>query len=153
MSGPDHPEALRPEQLRGTWRLERWEAIDEAGEVDEPYGPDPLGYVVYTTDGLMITTVSQRGRGASEAVAETDPTTPSSGSTSSFVAYSGPFHLDGGDVIHTVEMSTIAAWVGTEQRRHVELSDDGRTVWLSTDPRMIGERRVRHRLRWRRVEG
>ena len=48
-------------------------------------------------------------------------------------------------------MSLDPAWVGTQQRRHVELSDDGRTLILSTDPLLVVGRRGRHRLTWERA--
>ena len=59
--------------------------------------------------------------------------------------------IDGRDVIHTVEMSLEPAWVGTRQRRHVELPDDRRTLILSTDPLLVVGRRGRQRLTWERV--
>ena len=50
----------------------------------------------------------------------------------SFVAYSGTFRVEGTSVVHTVEMSLFPDWVGSEQRRSVELSADGQRLTLST---------------------
>jgi hypothetical protein len=68
----------------------------------------------------------------------------------SFVAYSGTFLVEGQDVIHAVEMSLEPRWVGTKQRRHVELAEDGRGLVLSTDPLLVNGRFGRHRLTWER---
>jgi hypothetical protein len=113
----------------------------------------PQGLVVYTPDGRMITTIGNRDRPPTGKDLSTADDAARLAAVRSFIAYSGTFTIEGHDVVHAVEMSLDPAWVGTHQRRHVELSDEGRTLTLSTDPLVVVGRRGRHRLTWERVSG
>jgi hypothetical protein len=115
-------------------------------------GAAPLGYVVYTADGRMITTISAADRPPIGGDVLSGPTEGRLAAFASFLAYSGRFRVDAGQVVHEVEMSQFPDWVGSEQRRHVELSADGRSLTLSTDPVAAAGRVGRHILRWERVE-
>ena len=143
---------LTAADLVGTWRLRSWVAAAADGSTIEPFGPTPLGYVVYTDDGHMITTISEPDRDADDAGLPSGSAAAASLVTSTFAAYSGAFQVNGDDVIHSVEMSLLPDWIGTEQRRHIELSDDGRTLTLSTDPMVAGELRFVHSLSWHRID-
>jgi hypothetical protein len=136
----------------GIWRLLRWEAAADDGSVLHPMGERPEGVVVYTADGTMITTVGEAGR---QPITGGDllggPAEERLAAMRSFIAYSGSYVLDGGDVVHTVTMSLFPNWVGTQQRRHVELSADGRVLVLSTDPIVVRGRMGVQRLTWERV--
>lgn len=150
MSGVD---PLRAADLVGTWRLVSWAAVADDGEARAPFGDDPLGYVVYTSGGHMITTISRAGRTLTGGDLTSAPDTARLAAYASFIAYSGTFHVDGEDVVHIVEMSSLPDWVGTEQRRHADLEDGGATLVLSTEPLELAGGRRRHRLIWTRVEG
>ena len=50
-------------------------------------------------------------------------------------------------------MSLFPNWVGTAQRRHVELSADGRSLVLSSDAFLLRGRMSGQRLTWERIEG
>src|SRR5207249_3134744 len=53
--------ALR-EQIVGTWRLVAMRANMGADMPEQPYGPEPLGYITYTADGHMHAILMQRDR-------------------------------------------------------------------------------------------
>ncbi len=53
---------MRPQDFIGTWKLEKMEMTDAAGNVSEPYGPRPLGFITYTTDGRMHAILMDSGR-------------------------------------------------------------------------------------------
>jgi hypothetical protein len=147
-------EAANRAGLLGAWRLLTWESIAEDGTVTHPMGEDPEGVVVYTPDGTMMTTLGRAGR---TPITGGDmmggPEDERLAAFSSFVAYQSRFHMDGGDIIHVVEMSLFPNWVGTAQRRHVELSADGRSLVLSSDPFLLRGRMTSQRLAWVRIEG
>lgn len=139
--------------LVGTWRLRTWTATGDDG-VEHPMGEAPEGVLVYTADGTMITTIGRAGRApidGGDMLA--GPDDQRLAAFTSFIAYSGAFRVDGGDVVHDVTMSLFPNWIGTQQRRHVALSDEGRTMELSTDPFVLRGRLSVQRLRWDRVEG
>jgi hypothetical protein len=142
---------LAASDLVGSWVLRSWVLTLEDGTVEEPFGHEPQGLVVYTRDGRMITTIGHRERPALGKDLSSGTDEARLAAIRTFIAYSGPFTIEGSDVVHDVEMSLEPAWLGTRQRRHVELADDGDTLFLSTDPLLVIGRRGRHRLRWERV--
>jgi hypothetical protein len=146
--------ALRAADLVGTWRLRAWESVDDDGSVEHPMGEAPEGVLVYTADGTMITTIGRAGRtpiDGGDVLA--GPVDQRLEAMVSFIAYSGSFGVDGGDVVHDVTMSLFPNWVGTTQRRHVALSPDASILTLSADPFLVGGRRGAQRLTWERVRG
>lgn len=142
---------LTTADLVGTWRLLSWQATGEDGSTREPFGAEPLGYVVYTADGRMITTISRGDRAPIGGDLLSGPETGRLDAFASFIAYSGTYRVEGQDVVHLVEMSLFPDWVGTLQRRSVELSDDGRHLTLSPGRLRAGGRTERQVLRWERV--
>ncbi|MBF6605465.1 MAG: lipocalin-like domain-containing protein [Chloroflexi bacterium] len=109
--------------LVGAWRLQRWDTAFDDGSVGFVMGAEPVGLIVYTIEGTIITTISAADRPA----------------------------IDGNDVVHEVAISLFPNWVGGTQRRHVSLSDDGRVLTLSTDPLVAGGRRGVQPLVWERI--
>ena len=99
----------------------------------------------------MITTISQTGRVPIGGGLLSAPAEARSEAFGTFVAYSGTFRVHDHDVIHDVEMSLFPDWVGTQQRRHVKLSQDGSSLVLSTDPIPVSGQVVGHHLYWARI--
>jgi hypothetical protein len=144
---------LTAADLIGSWLLRSWVLTLDDGSRETPFGAEPQGLVVYTTDGRMITTIGSRERPSAGTDLSSGDDAARLKAIKTFIAYSGTFTIDRDDVVHTVEMSLDPAWIGTQQRRHVELSDGGRTLILSTDPLLVVGRRGRHRLTWKRATG
>ncbi len=144
-------DGLTAADLVGTWRLTSWVAEGADGP-DHPLGEAPEGVVVYTADGTMITTIGRSGRlpiDGGDMLA--GPTDQRLAAMATFIAYSGSYHVEGGDAVHDVTMSLFPNWIGTIQRRHVVLSPDRRQLVLSTDPILVRGRLSTHRLTWERV--
>jgi hypothetical protein len=150
------PEAVRDRPLTagdlvGTWRLVSWTSTGDGG-VQHPMGDAPEGVLVYTPGGTMITTI---GRTVRSPIDGGDmlggPDAQRLDAFTSFIAYSGTFGIEGGDVVHEVAMSLFPNWVGTRQVRHVRLEDGGRTLELSTDAFVLHGRLSVQRLTWDRV--
>lgn len=139
--------------LIGDWRLRRWVSEGDDGSAVLPLGEAPIGILVYSPGGTMITTIApaQRPRLASTDPLRGGPDDERLRSAETFVAYSGRYAIDGTRVTHTVEMSLYPNWVGTHQVRHVHLSEDGQILELSTDPLTLAGRRAVQRLTWERV--
>ena len=142
---------LSREDLVGTWRLLSWRSVAEDGSAREPFGPAPLGYVVYTADGRMLTTISQPDRPAIGGDLLSGPEAGRLDAFASFIAYAGTFEVEGDDVVHRVEMSLFPDWVGSGQRRTVELSADSRTLTLSSPRLRASGRADRQVLIWERL--
>lgn len=144
--------SVTADDLVGSWRLERWEAVADDGSVGLPMGDRPQGILVYEADGTMITTLAPSGRPrlASADPLRGGPDDERLRAAETFVAYGGIWALTGQDVAHEVTMSLYPNWVGTRQVRHVRVLDQGARLELSTDPFQLGGRRAIQRLVWRR---
>ena len=138
--------------LTGDWRLRSWVSEADDGSVVLPLGQAPVGILVYSPDGTMITTIAPAVRPplTSGDALQGGPEDERRQAAETFIAYSGRYVDDGTDVVHNVEMSLYPNWVGTRQVRHRRLSDDGETLELSTDPLTVAGRRAVHRLTWER---
>jgi hypothetical protein len=149
---PEARAGLRSADLVGTWLLRSWTAEGDDGSVLQPMGDHPEGILVYASDGTMITTIGEPDRSpidGGDMLA--GPLDQRLAALSSFIAYAGTYRVDGDDVVHAVTMSLFPNWIGTEQRRHVELAADRRTLTLSADPFVLRGRRSAQRLAWERA--
>jgi hypothetical protein len=145
--------ALAASDIVGTWRLASWTSVGDDG-TQLPMGEHPEGVVVYTADGTMITTIGKAERPRIDgADMHGGPVEQRLEALSTFIAYAGTFRVEGDDVLHDVTMSLYPNWVGTAQRRHVTLSEDGDELALAADPFVVRGRLGTHVLTWRRVRG
>ena len=135
------------ETIVGTWRLEYFELQAPDGSVTHPYGEQVNGYLVYSPEGIMSAAFMRADRGSEVsqdlAQAETAP------AWDAFMAYSGPYRVEGDRIVHDVEVSSLAVWIGTVQERWFKI--DGDALILHTAPLSVGETAPVGRLVWRRV--
>jgi hypothetical protein len=149
----DDDESRLAAQLPGTWRVTSWRSFGADGsETAGPLGEDADGIIVYTRDGTMITTLARRDR---PPVTGGDlmggPADERLAAAASFIAYSGGWRLEGDVVVHMVEMSLFPNWVGGEQRRRVELSEDGDHLVLTSGAILVQGIERRQRLTCQRL--
>jgi hypothetical protein len=136
--------------LVGAWRLVSWENRVADGQVSHPMGADALGYLIYTADGRFSVTISRADRArftGGDLLGGTmqEKTRAAEG----FVAYAGWYTFHGDHVVHHVELSLFPNWVGTEQQRFADLSQD--TLILSAGPLLLAGRQQVPHLLWERV--
>lgn len=138
-------------ELVGRWQLTAWTATDEAGAVTTPFGEYPQGCVIYTPGGWMsghLAIAERRELSTPNALGGTE--TERAEAYSSYVAYCGEYRLEGDTVVHVLRMSLFPNWVGTEQRRFVDLSGD--ELVLRTPPTPVAGQILVNRLHWIRAE-
>ena len=139
-------------RLVGSWRLRRWVAILDDGSETQPMGDVPSGLLAYSGDGAMVAILGsgERPRFASDDVTGgTDEERALA--FSSFIAYGGPYEIDGDIVSHHVDTSLFPNWIGTVQRRRWELDETGRWLTLTSPPVTLGGATRIHRLVWERT--
>jgi hypothetical protein len=141
---PDNP-------LVGGWTLVEWAAVADDGSRQQPMGDEPFGLLTYSADGTMVGVM---GRGGRRRFASDDVTGGTAeeraAAFETCIAYGGSYAVDGDHVIHRVEVSLFPNWVGTEQRRRWELSDDGACLTLTSPALVLGGTTRIQRLVWRR---
>ena len=120
-----------PSQLVGTWRLVS-NTLEEipSGTKTDLFGPNPIGYIMYGSDGRMMILQVRSQRPLPAGAAVTGP--EAEALFRSLIAYGGTYSIAGDVITHHVDISWNQSWTGTEQVRHFKF--EGSRVELATDP-------------------
>jgi hypothetical protein len=141
---------MHGDDILGAWRLTSYTA-DTDGAVSYPLGRDPVGIIMYTTDGFMSAQLMRRDRPAYDRAITGGGTTEQMASAASgYLCYSGPYTVDEAAAVlhHHVEVSLLPNWVGGVQVRQAQLDDD--TLTLSAVVTSRKGTSSSHVLVWRR---
>jgi len=141
------------DKLVGAWRLISTRFRSEDGSLGEsPYGTDSQGLLMYDAQGHMSAQIGQTNR-VPFAVADRKAGSDEQmrAAFESYQAYCGNYTVDEREqvVTHTVTLSLLPNWVGTEQRRHYEFND-GKLI-LRTPPMTIGGKSLNGELVWEKI--
>ncbi|MGH8523135.1 MAG: lipocalin-like domain-containing protein [Gammaproteobacteria bacterium] len=142
------------DQLIGAWKLVSYvEKPVDGSEPFHPLGEHPLGIIMYTPDGYMSAQLMHPDR---EPFASGDwfQGTPDEyqQEASTYIAYSGPFHVDEEKrtLTHSMFVSLFPNWTGQTQPRVVKMEGD--RLHLSTaSPIQSGGKNVNSYLEWERA--
>lgn len=143
------------ERLIGAWKLMSYQEIPVDGsDPFEPLGPEPRGLIIYTPDGYMSAQLAKPDRpdfGSGDWFAGTAD--DYAAEATSYIAYSGPFHVDEEQqtLTHSMFVSLFPNWTGQTQPRRVKLEDD-RLHLGTTSPIQSSGKTVNSVLVWRRAE-
>jgi hypothetical protein len=141
---------LNDADLIGTWRLTRYDFTTETGEVLPRYPSGSLGLLHYGADGRMSAHLSARERPEiGEDMAALDPALAVA-TVAGYMAYAGPWRLEGGRVRHEVEMCLRPDWVGRVVWRTPSMAADG-TLTLRAEGSRMDHRVGTAELDWVRV--
>ncbi len=125
-------------RILGTWRLMRTIGKDDAGQVlPPPYGPEPMGLVIFQPDGRMMAVLCD-GRAA---IPDGEPR--------QFMSYAGRYTYDGTTLSTHVDGSSDASRIGGHQVRNVRF--DGTTMVLAPLRRLYAGVMQHQELFWERT--
>ena len=136
----DRVQPVGKEKLIGTWKLESCVGQWSDGRITYPYGPNPAGLLVYDADGNFSAQIQDQDRplfesgnllrGAPEEI---------KAAFEGYVAYYGTYEVNeaAGRLTHHVSGSLFPNWVGVDQTRLVQFSDNR---LLLTTPPFVGKR-------------
>ena len=114
---------LNAGDILGAWQLLSYQVEVKAnGDCFTPMGNHPSGYVIFTAEGRLSFTLSAEGRQPAESTVER------AALQSSLIAYTGTYRLEKNRWITQVDVAWDPAWVGSEQIRFFNISDDLLTV-------------------------
>ena len=117
--------------LIGTWKLKSFvREIAETGERYNQLGEHPHGFLGYSNDDRMYAILVSDDRIKPREEAPTDEERVKL--HKSMLAYAGTYTIDGGTVIHHVDISENGARTGTDQVRFYKLEGD--TLTIKTAP-------------------
>ena len=141
VSGPTN------EKLVGTWKLVSASSTTRAGERSEtPYGPNPSGFLTYTSDGRVTAVISYGGRKPLSVGAQQEEQAEA---FKTFLAYAGRYALNGDKVTHYIEISSIQNYVNKELVRSVKFQGD--QIILVTPPTPVNGKVQTVELIWQRL--
>ena len=114
------------QQVQGTWTMVS-NVLDQGGNKTEPYGTGAKGSVILTKDGrvMLIITRADIPKFASNNRTTGTPE-ENKAAVAGSIAYFGTYTVNDADkmlVMH-LDGSTYPNWVGTDQKRTLELSGD-----------------------------
>lgn len=139
-------------RLVGAWTLISWQICSTRdASFTEPFGPDPQGLLQYTADGFMSAAVCRSERAALPHEISPRHLEPEqlADCYRSYFHYAGRWHVEGGSVIHSVELGLNPNMAGTRQVR--EMCFDGETLTL-TGIESLARQQRRHVLLWQRAK-
>jgi hypothetical protein len=143
-------DAADEERLVGSYRLLEFRDIADDGEVREPLGAQPVGFITYSPERLMTAVLMAADRpnfAVGDILTGSDEERIRAFSTAS--AYAGRWSIEAGVVVHRLEAGTFPNWTGTVQRREFELVGDELRLF---PPRLLMDGKMRRsELTWRRV--
>jgi lipocalin-like protein len=124
--GNDQKTGSLQQRMQGTWTLAS-NVLDQGGNKTEPYGPGAKGSVVLTNNGRVILAIT---RADIPKFASNNRTTgtpeENKAAVAGSIAYFGTYTVNDADKILTMHLegSSFPNWVGTDQKRTIELSGD-----------------------------
>ena len=128
----------------GLWRLLSARREDtQTGEVQDLYGPDPIGYLLLAPGGRMMAILTSSARTGNDPEAL----------FGSMMAYSGTYHVDGDRWITDVDVAWHPDWLGTKQERFFRIEGDELDIRTAPTQHPAFPGRVAYGiLRWRRED-
>ena len=112
------------EKLIGTWLLKDWHSLRDDDFYAYPMGEDGKGQLIYTRAGRMSGFLMRADFGGEPARSDTK--------ASKSLSYAGTWLIKGEEVFHTVDLSTIPEWIGTDLIRTIVWQ--GENLLLKTTP-------------------
>jgi hypothetical protein len=142
------------DQLIGAWELVSYvEKPVDGSAPSYPLGENAQGLIMYTPDGYMSAQLMRPDRRPFASGDWFDGTAEEyRQEASTYIAYSGPFHVDEDKrtLTHSMFVSLFPNWTGQTQPRVVKLEGD--TLHLSTQaPIKSSGKTVMSYLEWRRA--
>ena len=123
----------------GTWRLVATRAHDDTGRpMHPPYGPQPMGVVVFSADRRMAA-----------VLCDTRATLPPGESVREYTSYCGVYTFDGETLVTRVDACSDPARMGSDQVRKVRF--DGDRLVLVPPPRPWQGVTQHRELSWKKV--
>jgi len=144
----NEPATAAGEGVLGAWKLVSFD-VDEGKGAEKPrFGPDPIGYLMYTPSGRMSAVLAGIHRPAlvpPPKDAETEANCRQA--VADFLAYAGTYEIKGDRVFHHVDVSVFTNLIGTTLERQFKLEGDTLTI-RTVPPEIWGSSNV---LVWRRA--
>jgi hypothetical protein len=138
--------------LVGTWKLVSVSSWADKGNINKTaHGPNPTGFLTYTSDGRMMVVIAEDGRKPLSVADRVSASVEERAQAfSTFMAYAGRYTFKGDKVIHHVEVASLQNDVNKDQVRSLKFQGDRLT--LRTPPILRGGVLQTFELVWQRLK-
>jgi len=134
-SAAQNPSSITRVDLMGAWSLESYSDTTEGKETVFPFGPKPIGLLIYTPDGYMSAQLMSLDRSSLD-VGDWNGQTQGDFHENArhFIAYSGEYQVDEvtATVSHMPNVSFAPDLIGKQLKRQVKLDGDRLTLTVVT---------------------
>ncbi|MBZ5604507.1 MAG: lipocalin-like domain-containing protein [Acidobacteriia bacterium] len=120
--------ALTKEDLIGTWTLQTAWSIAADGSRTPMWGERPIGFLTYTPEGRMVALLGDSERKRLSGDRQNAPLEERAEALAKFLAYAGPFTIEGDKIIHHVDIASYQNYVGTRQVRYARMEGNRLTL-------------------------
>lgn len=144
---------MKNEKFAGCWKLVEFEYHRPDGEVVFPLGKNPIGSLIYHSNGRYSMQISRHDRPVfTKEYFQNRAPDEFKLAVDGYFAYFGRYKVNEADgiIIHTVEGSLFPNWIGTEQIRRFQFEGD-RLIYDMPLRQQGADRRTGH-LVWERVK-
>jgi hypothetical protein len=136
------------EGVVGAWSLVSFDTDEGAGSSKPRFGPDPVGYLLYTADGHMAAVLAGTHRPELKSPSGSSATEAQrTQALANFLAYAGRYDVRGDRVFHHVEVSVFTNLMGTTLERQFKIAGDMLTI-RTVPPEIWGSSNI---LVWKRA--
>jgi hypothetical protein len=140
--------AASREGVVGAWSLVSFDTDERSGASKPRFGPDPVGYLLYTADGHMAAVLAGTHRPELKSPSGTSSTEEQrTQSLANFLAYAGRYDIRGDRVFHHVDVSVFTNLMGTTLERQFKIEGDVLTI-RTAPPEIWGSSNI---LVWKRA--
>jgi hypothetical protein len=127
--GADPALAKPGEGVVGAWSLVSFDVDEGKGPSKPRFGPDPVGYLMYTADGHMAAVLAGTHRPELKSPSGTSATEEQrTQALLNFLAYAGRYEVRGDRVFHHVDVSVFTNLMGTTLERQFKIEGDTLTI-------------------------
>ncbi|MBV9333360.1 MAG: lipocalin-like domain-containing protein [Candidatus Eremiobacteraeota bacterium] len=117
------------EGIVGAWSLVSFDVDEGKGREKARFGPDPVGYLIYSADARMAAVLAGTHRPplkSPDGAAQSEENRTQA--LLNFLAYAGRYEVRGDRVFHHVEVSVFTNLMGTTLERQFALRGDTLTI-------------------------
>jgi Lipocalin-like domain len=135
----------------GTWRLVAAKSKAVDGSVEDLYGSAPLGQLIYDSAGHMSVHLLKPNLSKCGTLdRRTCPNPQAREAFDNYLGYWGHYILAENTVLHEIEGASVPDWVGTSQKRLIQIS--GKHLTITTPPQQVGGVQSTVVLEWEREQ-
>lgn len=137
-------------KLIGTWKLTEFIGKNSDGEISNPFGENPVGFITFTEDGHMFTTITFSDRplfSSKDRLSATEKEKVLAYDT--HISYCSEYRIEENKILLDVLASSVESWVGGTEERYFSFENE--KLILKTAPREIGGKKLTMKVSWERA--